>query len=196
MQAHKSPWSQRASTALRSCACIYLAGVWLDAVGFTAPLKILPRSLAYFTQIAALFPRAATYAIDYRAEGYVCTTSEWAELDTRPYFPLDPDDKENRFQRVMYFFRQHRTTMMALDRYLQDRHNEGTRDDSIPSDEKIGGVRLLSIRGPLPQIGDTLVRVHHRPLSEYPENERKLFYQTKSSRITESCFGTHPKEEP
>jgi hypothetical protein len=195
MRASASPWSLRASNALRISAGIYLAGIWLEAVGFTAPLRILPRSIVYFTQIAALFPRAAIYAIDYRAEGYVCATSKWAELDTRPYFPLDPNDKENRFQRVMYFFRQHKAIMATLDRYLVDRHDEGKLDDSIPSDDKIGGVRLLSIRGRLPTIGEPLVRVHHRPLIEYPEDERKLFYQTKSSTITERCFGTHPKEE-
>jgi hypothetical protein len=195
MQAGANPWSLRASNALRICAGIYLAGIWLEAVGWTAPLRILPRSLAYFTQIAALFTRAASFSIDYRAEGYVCTTGEWAELDTRPYFPLDPDDKENRFQRVMYFFHRHHATLAAVDGYLVERHNEGSHDDSIPRDEKIGGVRLLSIRGPLPAIGAPLVRVHRRPLSEFPEDERKLFYQTKSSGITERCFGTHPKEE-
>jgi hypothetical protein len=195
MQATARPWSLRASIALRACAGVYLAGIWLEAVGITAPLKTLPSSLAYFTQIAALFTHAAPYAIDYRAEGYVCSAGEWAELDTRPYFPLDPDDKENRFQRVMYFFRRQKATLLALDGYLVDRHNEGSHDDAIPRSEKIGGVRLLSIRAPLPRIGDALVRVHHRPLSDFPEDERKRFYQTKSGAITERCFGTHPKEE-
>jgi hypothetical protein len=194
MQVRASPWPRRISYALRISAGIYLAGIWLEAVGATSPLKMFPRSLVYFTQIAALFTRAAVYSIDYRAEAYVCEASEWAELDTRPYFPLDPDDKENRFQRVMYFFRQHKTTMLALDRYIVERHNEARHDDGIPRDEKIGGVRLLSLRGPLPAIGEPLVRVHRRPLSDFPEDQRKHFYQTKSGTITERCFGTHPKE--
>ncbi len=194
MHARSSPWPRRVSNALRICAGIYFAGIWLEAAGSTTPLKVLPRSFAYFTQVAALFTRAAVYSIDYRAEGYVCSTGEWAELDTRPYFPLDPDDKENRFQRVMYFFRQDRTTMMALDRYLTGRHNGSYRDDSIPHDERIGGVRLLSLRIPLPEIGGPVLRVARRPLSDFPEEQRKRFYQTKGGAITERCFGTHPKE--
>ncbi len=206
MQASASPWPHRVSTALRICAVVYFASLWFETVVIRVPLslmpgttefriRILPRSLAYFTQVAALFPRAATFAIDYRAEGYVCRASEWSELDTRPYFPLDPDDKENRFQRVMYFFHNHRSTLKALEAYLVDRHNEGRNDDAIPSEDKIGGVRLMSIRAPLPEIGAPLVRVHRLPLSEIPEAERKRFYQTTSRVITERCFGTQPREE-
>src|SRR5208283_2680641 len=83
MQVRASLWPGRISYALRISAGIYLAGIWLEAVGATSPLKMFPRSLVYFTQIAALFTRAAVYSIDYRAEAYDCAASEWAELDTR-----------------------------------------------------------------------------------------------------------------
>ena len=109
----------------------YLAGVWLDGVGSTLPSRLLPRVPNYFLQVAALFPRAATMSIDYRAEAWVCADKRWEELDTRPYFPLDPEDKENRFQRVMHFFRQDGTTMHALDAYLVQSHATGKGLDGI-----------------------------------------------------------------
>src|SRR6202042_3275298 len=56
--------------ALRILAGAYLAGVWLDGVGSTLPSHLLPRVPNYFLQIAALFPRAATMSIDYRAEAW------------------------------------------------------------------------------------------------------------------------------
>jgi hypothetical protein len=191
----REAWKRRRAWALRFLAAGYLLGVFLEGVGWGAPLReTLPQWLSFFTQVAALFPRAAQYSIDYRAEGYVCDTGEWKELDTRPYFPIDEDDKENRFQRVMFFYRKQKVVMNAVDRFLVEVHNGGARDDGIPSDRKIGGVRLLSIRAPLPEIGAPLVRVHHTPLPEIPEKERKLWFSTRSGTITERCFGRHPRE--
>ena len=177
----------RARTAWRVVAACYLAGVWLDGTGTTLPSHVLPHTANYFLQVAALFPRAATMSIDFRAEGWVCRDRAWTELDTRPYFPIDPNDKENRFQRVMHFFRQDRTTMHALDAYLVDAHGSGAHDDGIPRDAAIGGVRMLSLRIPLPNPGDTLERVRRRPLSEYPDNEREVFYHTPKSTIAARC---------
>jgi hypothetical protein len=186
------PWHVQ---AIRFAAVFYLAGVWLEGVGWGAPQRdTLPHWVGFFMQVAALFPRAAHYSIDYRAEAYVCEKGEWQELDVRPYFPIDVNDKESRFQRVMFFYRRQKTVMNALDHFLVDVHNKKALADGIPSDEKIGGVRLLSIRGPLPEIGAPLVRVHWVPLPEIPEQERKQWYQTKSTRIGERCNGKHPKE--
>jgi hypothetical protein len=191
----ESPWKGRRVHALRFIAGLYLLGVWLEGVGWGAPQReTLPHWAGFFMQVAALFPRAAHYSIDYRAEAYVCDKGEWRELDVRPYFPIDVNDKESRFQRVMFFYRRQKTVMSALDHFLVDVHNTKPGSDGIGSDEKIGGVRLLSIRGPIPEIGAPLVRVHWVPLSEIPEKERKPWYQTKSARITERCFGKHPKE--
>jgi hypothetical protein len=168
-------------------AGMYLAGVWLDGVGSTLPSIVLPRSMNYFLQVAALFPLAATMSIEYRAEGWVCADKKWEELDTRPYFPIDPEDKENRFQRVMHFFRQDETTMHALDAYLVERHVSGGANDGISRDQPIGGVRLSSLRIPLPKPGDPLERARRRPLSEYPPDERHVFYHTPRSRAAERC---------
>ena len=168
--------------------------MWLEGPSWVGPFKVLPSTFLFFTQCTALFPRAARAAIEYRAEGYVCSKGEWAEVDTRPYFPIDADDKENRFARVMFFYRQNKKTMAALDRFLVRAHNQHDRDDGDAASEKIGGVRLFSIRTPLPHIGDALVRFHRRPLAEIPREWRKAFHETKSEWVTERCFGTRPKE--
>ncbi|HXX66046.1 MAG TPA: hypothetical protein VEK07_02630 [Polyangiaceae bacterium] len=171
---------------LRWLACAYLAGVWLDGAGSTLPASVLPRAINYFLQVAALFPSAAVASIDYRAEGWVCAGQRWEELDTRPYFPIEPDDKENRFQRVMHFYRQDRRTMHALDAYLVERHREGRHDDGI-ADRAIGGVRLSSLRIPIPRPGDSLERPRRRSLAEYPEDEKHVFYHTPRSKLAERC---------
>jgi hypothetical protein len=182
-------------TALRVLAGAYLAGVWLDGVGSTLPSHLLPRAPNYFLQVAALFPRAATMSIEYRAEAWVCADKKWEELDTRPFFPLDPDDKENRFQRVMHFFRQDETTMHALDAYLVERHPTGHGADGIDPLKPIGGVRLMSLRIPLPKPGEPLERNHRLPLSEYPESERHVFYHTPRSKAAERCGGASEGSE-
>jgi hypothetical protein len=188
MVAPPTPWRARGRVALRILAGAYLAGVWLDGTGTGLPARVLPRSPNYFLQVSALFPMSAIASIDYRAEGFVCADGDWRELDTRPYFPIDQDDKENRFNRVMHFYREHRQTMHALDTFLVTRHNAATRvDDGIPLDRAIGGVRLWSIRIPIPAPGSRLERPSRQPLSSYPEDERKGFYHTPQSKIAERC---------
>jgi hypothetical protein len=176
-----------AHIALRVLAGVYLAGVWLDGIGTTLPALVLPRVANYFLQVAALFPWAATTSIDYRAEAWVCADKKWEELDTSPYFPIDPDDKENRFQRVMHFFRQDETTMHALDAYLVERHDSGRARDGIDPNEPIGGVRLLSLRIPLPNPGEPLERNHRLPLPAYPEDQRHVWYHTPRSKMADRC---------
>jgi hypothetical protein len=182
-----SPWRARRQVALRVLAVAYVCGVWLDGTGTGIPARILPRPAAYFLQVAALFPLAAVATIDYRAQGFVCGKDDWEELDTRPYFPIDSDDKENRFNRVMHFLRDNRPTMHALDAYLVERHNSGRSDDGIPRDHRIGGIRVLSLRIPIPSPGEHLHRVERLPLSAYPEEERKYFYHTLRSTLSERC---------
>ena len=166
---------------------VYLGGVWLEGVGSTLPSKVFPRTPLYFLQVAALFPHAAVNVIDYRAEAWMCRAHRWAELDTRAYFPLDPDDKENRFQRVMHFFREDRPTMRALDDYIVTQHAAGGRADGIDDGETLGGIRGLSLRLPLPAPGAPLVRMQRKPLAEYPQTERKNFYHTPQSKLKERC---------
>jgi hypothetical protein len=161
-------------------------------VGSTLPSIVLPRTPLYFLQVAALFPHAAVNVIDYRAEVWLCTEHRWQEIDTRPYFPIDPNDKENRFQRVMHFLRDNRPTMHALDDYLVRGHEAGGHADGVPDDAKLGGIRVLSLRLPLPSPGEPLARTHRQPLGEYPPEVRKNWYYTTRSKRRERCGYTAP----
>jgi hypothetical protein len=186
-----------AHTALVLLGGLYLVGVWLEGVGSSIPAAVLPRTPLYFLQIAALFPRASLNVIDYRAEAWLCKEHRWQEIDTRAYFPLDPDDKENRFQRVMHFFRDNRPTMRALDEYIVDKHadHDMTRPDGLPEGATLGGIRVLSLRLPIPDPSAPLTRTGRHPLAEYPKSVRKYFYHTPNSKRTERC-GYHEKIEP
>jgi hypothetical protein len=187
-------WKELYTWTLRALAALYLCVMFLEGPGWLGPFRVLPSSFLFLTQCSGLFVNASRAAIEYRAEGYVCSKGEWEEVDTRPYFPIDADDKESRFQRVMFFYRNNKKTMTSLDRFLVRSHNEHVHDDGDARDEKIGGMRLFSIRTPLPKIGDPPVHVHRRSLAEIPEDWRKVFYQTKSAWVTERCFGRRPKE--
>jgi hypothetical protein len=180
-------WRRRGRIALRVVACAWLACVALDGAGCSAPSKILPRPIAFFTQVAVLFPRAAHATIDYRAEAWICSKQTWVEMDTRPYFPIDPDDKENRFNRAMHFFRENRATMHALDRYIVRNHDDHPGPDGIDPGERIGGVRLMSLRIPIPKVGSSFERYERYPLSHYPDAERKAFYHTPESTRERRC---------
>jgi len=175
---------------------LYLAGVWLEGVGSTLPGTLLPRTPLYFLQIAALFPHAAVNVIDFRAEGWLCKERRWQELDTRPYFPIDPNDKENRFERVMHFLRDNRPTMHALDDYLVAGHAAGGHADGIPDDETLGGIRVLSLRLPMPAPGTPLERAERKPLSAYPKEVRKNFYYTPKSKRAERCGYVETRHAP
>lgn len=180
---------------LRTLATVYLVGLWLDAVGCSVPSRILPHAVDYFMEVAALFPEASGGAIDYRAEGWVCADTRWQEMDTRPYFPLDPDDKENRFQRALNFYRDDVEVHRALDAYLVERHNAARADDGIPRDRLIGGVRLVRVRIPVPAPGGPVARFTRRPLEEIPQREKETLYRTPKARIAERC-GVGPPEAP
>jgi hypothetical protein len=163
-----------------SAGAFYLACVWVDGVGSNYPARILPQPAAYFVQIATLFPYAAVVAIDYRAEGWRCSDRRWQEIDTRPNFRMHADDKENRFYRVMHFYRSNRKTMVALDQYLVDSHNASSSD-------RIGGVRLLSLRIPLPEPGAAVPRWSRRPVSEFHGDQRHDWYWTPASKRDARC---------
>src|SRR3954469_9948400 len=120
-------------------AGLYLVTVWLDGVGSTVPAKITPRAWLYFSQVAALFVNAAPKVIDYRAEGWSCSEKRWTEIDVRPYFRIDAENKENRFQRALQFYRKSRTVMRALEDFVVERNNAS---GATP----IGGVRFASLR--------------------------------------------------
>lgn len=161
-------------------ATIYLTAVWLDAVGSNLPARVLPRPIVFFAQTAALFKSAGLMAIDYRAEGWDCREQKWREIDTRPFFRVDAEHKENRFHRAMQFYRRERKVMRALDEFVVTGHN-------ARHDGKIGGVRFLSLRVPYPPLGGRVERYARRPLASYPPEIRHDWYWTPRSRRAERC---------
>ncbi len=171
-------------------AALYLVTVWLDGVGSNWPAKVTPRPWLYFAQVAALFVNAAPKVIDYRAEGWSCTERKWSELDVRPYFRIDVDNKENRFQRALQFYRRNRTVMRALEDFLVERH-------AASGAPAIGGVRFSSLRLPYPAPGEHVAPYERLPLASYPSEQRVQWYWTPRPRRIERCgHATDPNEGP
>jgi hypothetical protein len=177
----------RARVALVALATAYLVTVWFDGIRSGWPAKLLPRPWLYFAQIAALFKHAGIKAIDYRAEGWLCTEGRWEEIDVRPFFRIDRDNKENRFHRTLQFYRRERTVMRALDDYVVERHN-ATRPTAI------GGVRFLSLRLPYPAPGERITPYERKPLTTYENDSevRRDWYWTPASRRA-ACCGQPPR---
>jgi hypothetical protein len=176
--------STRFQTALIVVAAIYIVTVWLDGVGSNLPARWTPRVWLYFSQVAALFKNAGVMAIDYRAEGWSCSEKRWVEVDVRPFFQLDAENKESRFHRVMQFYRKERKVMRALESYVMQRNN------AVSSRPQIVGVRFLSLRIPYPKLGTHVEPVEHKPLASYPNEMRHNWYWTPASQRRDRC-GDH-----
>lgn len=168
-------------------ATIYLSMLFLGGTRSSVPARVLPASMLYLTQATCLFPRAARMAIDYRVEGWDCVSRRFVELDPAPHFPIHADDKESRFQRVGHFHRRNRPVMEALERYLVGRERE--------AGVNIGGVRVSSLRIPFPEPGEPVSRWAPAPLESYPEEQRKVWFHTPTSRRRAHCAGTDPFAE-
>jgi hypothetical protein len=171
-----------AKVALVVLAGAWLACVWLEAVGVTSVPNLLPPPLRYFTQVAKLFPRAADMVIEWRAEGYRCATGKFEEVDTRPHFPIRADDKENRFDRAMFFYHKEPKVLEALDAFIV------RRESALGPEHRIGGVLLLSLRIPIPEPGTPEEAYQRRPLDEIPRSiERKYWYTTPQALREARC---------
>lgn len=162
--------------ALAAC---FLACLWLDGVGTGLPTKVLPSPLAMFVQVSQLFPHAAEDSIEWHAKGWHCDDDRFEELELGPDFPIHADDKENRFDRAMFFFYRNHRVLEALDRYLA--RAETARGD------RLGGVMLLSIRIPIPKPGQAETRYQRRPSSAYPAAERRYWYVTGEDERRARC---------
>lgn len=178
---------------LGAVACLYFVALWSEAAiksGIAA--KWLPAPLAYFTQIATLFPGPTQHAIDYRVEGYRCRDRAWAEIDVSPYFPIDADNKESRFYRSIHFYgdqHPHRQTLHALDDFITGRYDGDIIDAAAQGrgGDPIGGVRFVKLAVPIGQPGDGAARYERKPLAEYPAEARKVLYNTPESKREERC---------
>jgi hypothetical protein len=182
-------WLRRGKMAWIVFIAFYLATMWLDGVGTGLPSRYLPRFYVFFLQYAALFPRAGTAIVDYRAEGWSCSDRKWIEVDIKPWFKVDADNKENRFHRSFQFYRRDRRVMRALEDYVVERNNE------TPGAPKIIGVRFTSIRSPYPAIGSHIEPYVEKPLASYPESQKKIWYYTSQARRREKCGEPTPPHE-
>jgi hypothetical protein len=99
----------------------------------------------------------------------------------------------------MHFLRDDHPTMRALDDFIVTRHAAGglARPDGLPDDATLGGIRVLSLRLPLPEAGAAIERTSRKPLSEYPKTVRKHFYHTPDSTRVERCgYREPPRPKP
>lgn len=172
-------------------AAVYLLAVFMEAAksGSAARKLKLPASLAYFTQVAALFPHAARHAIDYRVEAYACKEGTWEEIDPLPWFPIDADNKENRFYRAIHFYGDNypnRQTLRALDEYLTTRYNARNSQKN----GMIGGVRFTKVMTPFGDPGEGSARYQRRALRDVPEDQRTVLYYSPQSKREERCKWT------
>lgn len=173
------PWLRVVALLL---GILYPALVIGDTAVPRVTASIVPRPLLYFAQVAALFPRASIYTIEFRAQGWFCDQKRFEEIDLRPYFPIHADDKENQFSRAMFFYLENRPVMHAIDDYITFGFD---RDHA----ERIGGVRLLSLREPIPKPGTDFPLFRRRPLAEIPKREWKFWYWTPISKRKQRCAG-------
>jgi hypothetical protein len=173
------------------------------ALYFVALLKHPPQSgplrpFAFFTECTCLFPGASTAAVEYRLEGWSCSARAWQPLDPRPYFPIEADDKESRFQRLGHFYQlgadmhdkhiiaNSREVMHALEAYILERHADVS--DAIAG--TLGGIRLFRLAHAIPSPGAEVSRYVYEPLAPAPDRDRKDLYWTRQSDRTRRCEGS------
>jgi hypothetical protein len=160
----------------------YLALVFLD-VFISGPLyRLVPGPLLYLSQISGLFTSAKVNDTEYRVEGWDCGSSSFREIDVRPLFPILADDKENRLQRALYFFRGHAQVLRALDRYITDRYSKITKPGG-----RIGGVRFSAARTPIPRPADPARRYRRKALADYQSEAIRRLYATPRAERAGRC---------
>jgi hypothetical protein len=144
------------------------------------------RPVTFFTEATCLFPSASSFAIEYRLEAWPCG-GRWQPIDPRPYFPIRPDDKESRFQRLGYFYEHSRTVLQALDAFVSAHHAAGA-DDGVPG--RIGGIRLFKVVRPFPDAGQPVERYHFDPFASVPPTQRRDIYYTPGTERKRRCAGS------
>ena len=188
----KPPLANFGSGLFRS-AIMFLAGAYLllillDALVPKTVYARVPGPILYFAQISALFPYAKTIDTDFRAEVWVCRDGLFREIDTRPFFRIQADNKENRFSRVMYFYRNSPLVLSGLGRYIAGRANADAK--SAPEDSAdgyIGGVRLSVVYDTIPPPTGKPVRYLRKPLDAYPPDARKVWYEPSAKHLWRAC---------
>jgi hypothetical protein len=175
-------------------ASLYLVTMVLGEVRSGFVYRWVPGPLLYFTQVAGLFTESKRMDVDFRAEGWSCQDGLFREIDVGPQFPIQPGNKENRFQRAVYFYGHNPKAMHALDRFITDRHNAQVRTREAGGGGgggndigRIGGVRILSAVTPIPEPSEGIQRYSRKPLSEYPFDRQHTLYETPDKTIWKRC---------
>jgi hypothetical protein len=178
---------------LAAVAAVYFVSIWAEAaIRQTVSTRWLPAPLAYFAQLASLFEKPTAHATDYRVEGFRCRDKAWLEIDVSPWFPIDADNKENRFHRAVGLYREkypHRPTMRALDEYVVSHYDADLIDAASrgQSGDPIGGMRIVKTLVPVGTPGAASPRYVRPPLSSFPEEQRTILYHTPESHREERC---------
>ncbi len=168
-------------------ALVVVAGLYFFALLKHPSQRFQPA--AYFSECTKLFPEADNVALEYHLDAWSCDQRAWVALDPTPYFPIEADDKESRFQRFGYFYAdrgsvdERRTALNALDDYIVARHHDV--DDGIQG--ALGGIRMIKLRRTLPAVGDPVPRYVYRPLATPPKDQSELMFNTRSSKRKERC---------
>jgi hypothetical protein len=168
-------WLRRVLIGL---ACLYYA-----ALLHHPPDRAWIRPAAFFTEATCLFPHKNYFAIEFRLEVWACGR-RWESIDPTPYFPIQPDDKESRLQRLAYFYERSRPAMQALDAYIMAGHAAGAADGVAGP---IGGIRLVKVVHKFPEPGEAVERYRFTPQAPIPKDERREIYYTPSSERTRRC---------
>lgn len=169
---------------LVAAALIYFAVLIADHTRTRGLRSVVPGPFLFFAQIADLFPEASAGIIEYRAEGWLCAQKRFVELDMGKLFPMLAGNKENRFYRLMHFYRQTPEVLRALDAYCTA-HYPPIATEAGP--DRIGGVRFMSLILPLPKDPSEVVRYSRKPLSDYPDVPRHLWYRSSVRMAAERC---------
>lgn len=172
-------------TALRrflaGAAALYFILILMDVVEGGFAYRYIPGPIRFFGQVAALFPSAKTYDVDYRAEGRACSDGNYREMDLAPYFPILSGNKEGRFQRAMFFYHDSHRVLGALSEFLIAGRN--TRD----ADGAIGGIRLTETLTRVPSPAEGAVRYAWKPLADFDAARRKVLYETAEEKFRRAC---------
>src|SRR5262249_11409221 len=116
-------------------------------------------------------------------KGYRCARRRFEELDLSPYFPIHAGDKENRFDRALFFYLENKRVLEALDAYIVDA--ESKRGDPI------GGVMIFSLRAPISEPGSDEPRYRRVPVDQIPPSvTRRYWYVTGSDERARRCGET------
>ncbi len=151
----------------------------------------VPGPILFFSQIAGLFTEAKTADVEFRVEARACGEENYREIDTDPLFPMQAGNKENRFQRAVYFYSGNHKVMARLEKFIIRSFNERMisagdgRGTGLA--DRIVGIRIVSASTPIPLPGDPVLRYQRLPLAEYPPERVRVLYSSPEKIIARRC---------